>query len=134
MSLNQWVVMPDFKNIMDSAGQCAKHEREDVDILSEWMGCGVLVQVGVEGFNGSIGARAASLFGDPSVAGYLSHFHDESVAVPADRTPDNIVFACESHYIDCMMEKLDIAGSLSGPVCARWHLRGRGSCVRFLFL
>jgi len=42
--------------------------------LDGW-GLGSLLQVGVEGLSGSIGARAASVVGDPGVAGHLHWQH-----------------------------------------------------------
>jgi hypothetical protein len=44
--------------------------------------------------------RSTSIFKDPNVAIDLSLLHDKYVIVSADKAPNNIVFACKSHYID----------------------------------
>ena len=55
--------------------------------------------------------RSTSIFKDPNVAKHLSLFHDKYVIVSADKVPNNIVFACKSHYIDCLIKELGIDNS-----------------------
>jgi len=52
--------------------------------------------------------RTISIFKDPNVAKHLSHIHDKYVVVPVDKAPNNIVFVCKSHYIDCLIKELSI--------------------------
>ena len=54
-------------------------------------------------------------FKDPSVARHLSELHDKYVVVSADKAPNNIVFVCKSHYIDCLTKDLGIDSSLGNP-------------------
>jgi len=42
----------------------------------------------------------------------LSLLHDKYVIVSADKAPNNIIFVCKSHYIDCLIKELGIANSL----------------------
>lgn len=98
-----------------------------ISFQGEW-GVGSLQQVESEGLNGSVGSPALEI----PVLVDMSHFHDVSLSLRTGHLA--ISFLCESHYIDCMMEELDVAGTLSGPICARWHLRRRASCIRFMFL
>jgi len=58
--------------------------------------------------------RAASIFKDPNVAEHLSHLHDIYVVL-ADKVPNNIVFVCKSHNIDCLIKELGIDNSLDNP-------------------
>ena len=46
--------------------------------------------------------KATFVFKDPEVAETLSIIHDKYVVVPADKAPNNIVFICIKHYIDCL--------------------------------
>jgi hypothetical protein len=48
------------------------------------------------------------VFKDPNVANHLSVLHDKYVIVSADKAPNNIVCVCKSHYVDCLIKKLDI--------------------------
>ena len=57
--------------------------------------------------------RSTSIFKDPNVAKYLSLLHDKYVTVSA--APNNIVFLCKSHYIDCLIKELVIDNSLGKP-------------------
>ena len=59
--------------------------------------------------------RSTSIFKDPNVAKHLSLLHDKYVIVPADKVPNNIVFVCKSHYIDCLIKELGIDNSLGNP-------------------
>ena len=56
--------------------------------------------------------RSTSIFKDPNVAKHLSLLHDKYVIVSADKAPNNIVFVCKSHYIDCLIKELGIDNSL----------------------
>ena len=49
--------------------------------------------------------RSTSIFKDPNVAKHLSLLHDKYVIVSADKSPNNIVFVCKSHYIDCLIKE-----------------------------
>jgi hypothetical protein len=51
-------------------------------------------------------------FKDPNVAKHLSLLHDKYVIVSADKAPNNIVFMCKSHDVDCLIKKLGIDNSL----------------------
>ena len=59
--------------------------------------------------------RSTSVFKDPNVAKHLSLLHDKYVIVSADKAPNNIVFVCKSHYIDCFIKELGIDNSLGNP-------------------
>ena len=59
--------------------------------------------------------RSTSIFKDPNVANHLSVLHDKYVIVSADKAPNNIVFVCKSHYIDCLIKELHIDNSLGNP-------------------
>ena len=59
--------------------------------------------------------RSTSIFKDPNVAKHLYLLHDKYGVVSADKTPNNIVFVCKSHYIDCLIKELGIDNSLGNP-------------------
>ena len=59
--------------------------------------------------------RSTSIFKGPNVAIDLSLLHDKYVIVSADKAPNNIVFACKSHYIDWLIKELGIDNSLVNP-------------------
>ena len=59
--------------------------------------------------------RSKSIFKDPNVAKHLSLLHNKYVIVSADKTTNNIVFVCKSHYIDCLIKELGIDNSLVNP-------------------
>jgi hypothetical protein len=59
--------------------------------------------------------RSTSIFKDPNVVKYLSLLHDKYVIVSADKAPNNIVFVCKSHYIDCLIKQFGIHNSLGNP-------------------
>ena len=44
----------------------------------------------------------------PDVAAELDEIHEKFVVVPADKASNNIVFVCKTHYINCLMEELDM--------------------------
>ena len=59
--------------------------------------------------------RSTSIFKDPKVDKHLSLLHDKYVIVSADKAPNNIVFVCKLHYIDCLIKELSIDNSLGNP-------------------
>jgi hypothetical protein len=59
--------------------------------------------------------RCTSIFKDPNVAKHLYLLHDKYGIVSSDKTPNNIVFVCKSHYIDCLIKELGIDNSLDNP-------------------
>ena len=59
--------------------------------------------------------RSTSIFKDPNVAKHLSLLHDTYGIVSADKAPNNIVFVCKLHYIDCLIKELGIDNSLGNP-------------------
>ena len=60
--------------------------------------------------------HSTSIFKDPNVPKYLSLLHNKYVIVSADKVPNNIVFVCISHYIDCLIKELAIDNSLGNPI------------------
>ena len=56
--------------------------------------------------------HVTSIFKDPNVAKHLSYSYDKYVVVPADKAPNNIVFVCKTHYINCLINELGIDNSL----------------------
>ena len=71
--------------------------------------------------------RSTSIFKDPNVAKHLSLLNDKYVIVSADKAPNNIVFVCKSHYIDCVIKELSIHIHLATLHIPRRHLRKRKS-------
>ena len=59
--------------------------------------------------------KATSIFKNPDVAETLSSIHDQYVVVPADKAPNNIVFICKKHYIECLITELGIDGTGGNP-------------------
>jgi hypothetical protein len=55
--------------------------------------------------NGSMSTRSTPIFKAPNVAKHLSLLHDKYVIVSADKAPNNVVFLCKSHYIDCLIKE-----------------------------
>jgi len=109
-----------FKILMDSTKdygrQWAKRDREDLDTLSECVtSVRSLIQIRIKKLNGSMSTRSTSIFKDPNVAKHLSLLHDKYVIVSADKAPNNIVFVCKSHYVDCLIKELSIDNSLDNP-------------------
>jgi hypothetical protein len=75
-----------FKILMDSvedyARQWTKHEKEDLDILSEWVkSVRSLTQIRIKKLSGSMSSRCTSIFKDPNVAKHLFFLHDKYVIV-----------------------------------------------------
>jgi hypothetical protein len=110
-----------FKILMDSvedyARQWVKREKEYLDTLSEWVkSVRSLIQIRIKRkLSGSMRNRSTSNFKDPNVAKHLSLLHDKYCIVSADKAPNNIVFVCKSHYIDCLIKELGIDNSLGNP-------------------
>ena len=59
--------------------------------------------------------RKTSIFKDPNVAKHLSRLQDKYVVIPADKTSNDIVFVCKSHYVYCLIKELGIENSLDNP-------------------
>ena len=49
------------------------------------------------------------------VVKHPSLLHDKHVIVSVDKTPNNIVCVCKSHYIDCLIKELGIDNPLGNP-------------------
>ena len=114
-------------SVEDYARQLAKREKEDLDILSEWVkSVRSLTQIRIKKLSGSISSRCTSIFKDPNVAKQLFFLHDKYVIVSADKAHSNIVCVCKSHYVDCLIIELGIDNSLGNPMPRR-HLRKRKS-------
>jgi len=73
------------------------------------------IQIRIKKCIGSMSTRAISIFKDPNVAKHLSRLHDKYIVVPVDKAPNNIVFVCKSHYIDCLIKELSIDNLLGNP-------------------
>ena len=98
------------------AGNGCNARKKDVDTLFEWIkAVRSLIQIRIKKLNGSINAHATSIFKDRNVAKHLSYLHDKYVVVPADKAPNNIVFVCKTHYINCLINELGIDNSLGNP-------------------
>jgi hypothetical protein len=88
-------------SVEDYARQWAKREKEDLDILSEWVkSVRSLIQIRIKKLSGSMSSHSTSIFKDPNVAKHLYLLHDKYVIVSDEKAPNNIV--CKSHYIDCL--------------------------------
>jgi hypothetical protein len=101
----------------DHARQWAKREKEDLDTLSEWMKSVrslILIRI-KKNLNGSMSIRSTSIFIDQNVAKHMPLLHDKCIIVSADKAPNNIVFVCKSHYVDCLIKELGIDNSLGNP-------------------
>ena len=59
--------------------------------------------------------RSASIFKDPNIVKHLSLLHDKYVIVSSDKAPNNIVFVCKSHHIECLIKELGIDNSQGNP-------------------
>jgi hypothetical protein len=104
-------------SVENYARQWTKREKEDLETLSEWMrSVRSLIQIIIFfKISGSMGTRSTSIFKDPNVVRHMSLFHDKYVIVSVDKAPNNIVFVCKSHYIDCLIKELGIDNSLGNP-------------------
>jgi hypothetical protein len=100
-------------SVADYARQWAKREKEDLDILSEWVtNARSLIQIRIKKLSGFMSSRSTSIFKDPNVAKHLSLLNDKYVIVSAEKAPNNIVCVCKSHFIDCLIKELGIDNSL----------------------
>ena len=59
--------------------------------------------------------RSTSIFIDQNVTKHMPLLHDKCISVSADKAPNNIVFVCKSHYVDCLIKELGIDNSLGNP-------------------
>jgi hypothetical protein len=64
--------------------------------------------------------KATSISKDMDVAKHLSKLHNRYVIVPAYNAPNNIVFVCKKHYIDCLIKVLDVNNSLIKSMLKLW--------------
>ena len=88
------------------------------------------MQIIIKNISGSMSTRSTSICKDPNVAKHLSLLHDKYGIVSGDKAPNNIVFVCKSHCVDCLIKELGIDNSLDNPTykCIfRRHLRKRKS-------
>jgi hypothetical protein len=67
-----------------------------------------LIQCRIQKQAGSMSTKATSISKDMDVAKHLSKLHNRYVIVPAYNAPNNIVFVCKKHYIDCLIKVLDV--------------------------
>ena len=56
-----------------------------------------------------------SVFNKPEVKKELDRLHDQYVLVPADKAGNNIVFVCKAHYINCILEELELNSTSDNP-------------------
>jgi hypothetical protein len=86
-----------FKILIDSvedyARQWAKHEKEDLYTLSEWVKIvRWLIRIRIKKLSGAMNTRSTSIIKDPNVAKHMSLLHDKYVIVFADEATNNNVF------------------------------------------
>ena len=110
-----------FKLLMDAVEDYARkwvkrEQADEVDSLSEWIkAVRSLIQLRIKKLRRSMNTKATSIFKNPDVAETLSSIHDQYVVVPADKAPNNIVFICKKHYIECLITELGIDGTGGNP-------------------
>ena len=96
---------------MDSTEEYARRWAKkdvEVDTLSDWVKSAMsLVNRRVSVLSRTMSCRHESVFDDPDVAVKLAEIYEKFVVVPADKASNNIVFVCKTHYINCLIEKLD---------------------------
>jgi hypothetical protein len=64
--------------ISDYARQWAKHKKEDLDTLSEWVkSVRSLLQIRIKKLSGSMNTCSTSIFKGPNVAKHVSLLHDK---------------------------------------------------------
>ena len=103
-------------SVADYARKRAKREKEDLDTHSEWVkSVRSLMQIRIKKLNGSMSTGSTAIFKDPNVAKHMSLLHDKYVVVSADKAPNNVVFVCKSHYVECLIKELGIDNSLGNP-------------------
>jgi hypothetical protein len=73
------------------------------------------MQIRIKTVSGFMNTRSTSIFKYPNVAKDMSLLHDKYVIDFVALTPNNIVFVCKSHYIDCLINELGIDNSLGNP-------------------
>ena len=100
-------------SVEEYARRWAKKEDEEVDTLSEWVKS--VMSLVNRPFNRTVSRRHESVFDDPDVAAELAEIHEKFVIVPADKASNNIVFVCETHYINCLMEELIMSNMTGNP-------------------
>ena len=94
-------------SVEDYTRQWAKRIKKDLDTLSEWVKCvRSLMQIRIKKTWVRLWALALH---------HLFLLHDKYVIVSANKVPNNIVFVCKSHYIDCLIKELGIDNSLGNP-------------------
>ena len=114
-----------FKLLMDAVEDYARkwNKREqdtEIDSLSEWVkAVRSLIQLRIKKLRRSMNANATSIFNNRDVAETLASIHNEYVVVPADKAPNNIVFICKKHYVECLIQELGIDGSDGNPTYTR---------------
>ena len=59
--------------------------------------------------------RHESVFDDPDVAAELAEIHEKFVVDPSDKASNNIVFVCQTHYINCLMEEVGMSTMTENP-------------------
>ena len=64
---------------------------------------------------GSMSTRSTPIFKDQYFSKHMSLLHDKHVIVSADKAPNDIVFLCKPHYIDCLIKELGIDNSPGNP-------------------
>ena len=102
--------------VEDYARQWVKREKEDVESLSEWIkSIRSLILGRINRLRGAMKNNTSNIFKDPEVMETMSFLHDKFVIVPADKAPNNIVFVCKRHYIDCLMKELGINNTHGNP-------------------
>ena len=106
--------------VEDYARKWAKKEKEDVETLSDWIrSIKSLVVARIRHLRNSMCAKSSRILDDPQVRDTLSTLHDNFVVVPADKAPNNIIFVCKKHYIECLMKEMGIDNSLGNPTYTR---------------
>jgi hypothetical protein len=103
-------------SVEDYSRQRAKREKENLDILSEWVkSVRSLTDYNFKKLSGSVSTHSTSIFKDPNVAKHLSLLHHKYVIVFADKAPNNNVCVCKSHYIDYLIKELGIDTLVGNP-------------------
>jgi hypothetical protein len=59
--------------------------------------------------------RSTSVFKDPNVAKHPSLLHDKYVIVSTGKSPNNIVYVCKWHYINCLIKELGNDNLVGNP-------------------
>ena len=111
-----------FDIIMDAcevyARQWAKKEDVELDTLSEWIkSIGDVVKRRIPRLKNSVNARYECIFCDPDVVHELSCLHDNFfiLVVPADKASNNYTFVCKKHYVDILIEELELHSLPGNP-------------------